>query len=93
MATLTTFSLGTRVSYGTSTVSGGASTGTDIDTGLNTIVNAQATVKDTDQAAGNGGYCTVDYDGTDGYLDIYVWDDAGAAAGSDTVVDWIAIGT
>lgn len=62
-----------------------------VDTGLALIEDAYVTVKGTTQGAGVIAYATVDF-GADGLLDIYGWDDAGAAASVATTVSWIAIG-
>ena len=81
-----------RLSWETVTV-GTSGAKADNDMGLNTIDTVLAVVKGTSQAANDIGYCTVDYDGTDGLVDIYGWDDAGAAAtGGGTVEVW-ALGT
>ena len=81
-----------RLSWETVTVdTSGAKS--DNDMGLNTVDSVQATVKTTDQDANEPAYVTVDYDGTDGLVDLYCWDDAGAAAtGGGTVECW-ALGT
>lgn len=63
----------------------------NIDTGLTLISMAVATAKMAAQGAGTNGYLTVDF-GADGLLDIYGWDDAGAAASVAGPVCWIALG-
>ena len=62
-----------------------------IDTGLTLISVAVANAKMAAQGANTNGYLTVDY-GADGLLDIYGWDDAGAAASTAGPVVWIALG-
>jgi len=62
-----------------------------LDTGLSTIVFAAACVMHANQDANDAGYCTVDH-GADGLLDVYAWDDAGAAATNENTVYVIAIG-
>jgi hypothetical protein len=82
---------GNLIKTGTASITTGGSL-LNVDTGLTTILQAFITVKDTDQDPADGAYCTYDH-GTDGLLDIYVWDDAGQAAANDTEVSWMVIGT
>ncbi len=77
-----------KIRSGSATFTG---TDTDIDTGLTTISQVVVTVKDTNQAAGDAAYVTVDH-GADGLLDVYAWDDAGSAASNACTIYWIAIG-
>jgi len=63
----------------------------NIDTGLRVIKQAWASVKIATQGAGEAGYATVNHE-ADGLLDLYCWDDGGAAATVAATVYWIAIG-
>jgi len=64
---------------------GTAGSATDMDTGLNTIVEAVASVKGTVGGTENTLCLTVDFDTDDGLVDIYCFDVAGTAATTDTV--------
>lgn len=87
--TITTFSGQYRASYQAVAVVGYT---VDINTGLNEISYAQATVKTTQQQASEAGYVTVNF-GADGLVDLYAWTDLGAAAVLSATVLVLAIGT
>ena len=89
-ATITTFSGDKRVSYQSVVITGST---TDLDTGLNTVENVIATVKDSNQAAADGAYVTCNFAGNTGLVDLYNWDDAGNAAVNNTTVLISVIGT
>lgn len=80
---------GYAIAWGSAAVTGSL---TDLITELSEIKWAAAFVKDTNQGAGDAGYVTVNH-GADGLLDLYCWDDAGAAATVEATVYWVAIGT
>jgi hypothetical protein len=67
----------------------------DLDTGLNTVIAAWAVPKsDNPATATEAGYVTVDFDGDDGLVDIYCWqDDVATEAATETTVMVFAIGT
>jgi len=63
-----------------------------IDTSLALIEEVLVSVKGAAQAGGDCAYVTYDH-GADGLLDLYIWDDVGDAATTDTTVSWVAWGT
>ena len=91
-ATITQLAGDQRLSWETVTV-GTSGSATDNDMGLNTIDTVIAIAKDTNQPANAPAYVTVNYDGTDGLVDIYCWDDAGAAATAGGTIEVWALGT
>lgn len=88
--TITTFSGAKRLSFQAATITGST---VNLNTGLNTIENVQACVKVAAQAAGDPGYVTVNFSGTDGLVNVYAWDDAGSAAANAKPILLIVIGT
>ena len=77
-----------KMRSGSVTVTGSTA---DVNTGLRLIRHAVASVKIGAQADGDAAYVTVDF-GADGLLDLYAWDDAGAAATTAATVHWLAVG-
>lgn len=80
---------GRAIRMGSAAVTGSLA---NIDTGLTLIEFAFAITKIAAQGANTSGYVTLDH-GADGLLDLYCWDDAGAAASVAATVYWIAFGT
>jgi hypothetical protein len=80
-----------RIVVGTVPITAATGGALNVNTGLNILLAAVGCAKDTDQAAGDIAYVTFDF-GSDGLLDIYCWDDAGALAASAGTVMIIAIG-
>lgn len=91
-AVISQFAGDLRLSYEEVTI-GTSGALADNDSGLNTVVCAVGVAKDTNQPANSIAYVTLNYDGTDGLVDLYAWDDAGAAATGGGTVLLIVIGT
>jgi len=81
---------GNLMTSGTATVTSGSSL--SVDTGLTTILQVMVAVKTATTGTGDAAYATYNH-GADGLLDLYVWDDAGAAAANVATVSWVAFGT
>lgn len=77
-----------RITMGSDAVTGSIAS---LDTGFSTIVYAMACNTHSNQDGGDGAYCTVTH-GADGLLDVYAWDDAGAAATVVNTIYVLAIG-
>lgn len=82
---------GLRFARGSTALDG--SNPTPVATGLSTIVAAQATLKRNTALSSGTAFCTVDYSGSDGTLNLYGWVAAGTASTGTENVDWIAWGT
>lgn len=77
-----------RITVGSDSITGSIAS---LDTGFGTIVFAAACNTHSNQDAGDAAYCTVTH-GADGLLDVYAWDDAGAAATVANTIYVMAIG-
>jgi hypothetical protein len=85
------------VKAGTVTLDG--SNPTPVTTGLNTVVTGGATLKSATTPGDDPTYFTVDYNGSNGTLNIYAWKNTGgtdptlvASTNNSATVDWIAVG-
>lgn len=64
----------------------------NIDTGLSKVLGARPGVKAATLPLTGAAFTTVDYDGTDGLIDIYCWSAINTPALLPATISWVAWG-